>query len=128
MKRNYRKFWLIPLIFILLTAYAYADTEYVPTNDEAITVSNTAIGFTASKMVPTSGAFKNHQADAALVTVETNNIRFRDAGTPTASVGHLLQPGQSVFLESGSQLINFLAIRVTNDATIYVTYYHKKNF
>lgn len=100
--------------------------NYVPTAEEAITLDGAAKGFTAVTMVPTSGEFKNKQADAALVTFETANVRFRLTGTPTASVGHIRQPYQTEFFESKSQLTRFLAIQVSSNASLYVTYFHKR--
>lgn len=77
---------------------------------EAITVSNTAIGFT-------SVAY-----NYALVTVETDSIRFRVDGTdPTSSEGHKLDPGDTVELLGGNAILYFRAIRTSSDATIRVS-------
>lgn len=102
---------------------------------ETITVSNTAIGGTASKLVTanTLNATGNDnpyidvkRMDEALITVETNQIRFRLDGTnPTASVGHLLGAGDSIVVSGYGNLSKLRFIRVSADATIQVTYYRK---
>ena len=80
---------------------------------ESITVSTTAVGITDSVR---SGR------DRALITVETDEVRFRSDGpAPTASEGHLVSAGDSIILESAQELVNFKAIRVTTDATLKVT-------
>lgn len=80
---------------------------------ESIAVSTAAVGITDSVR---SGR------DRALITVETDQIRFRSDGTaPTASEGHLVDAGSSIILESAEELVNFKAIRVTTDATLKVT-------
>ena len=88
---------------------------------ESITV-NTAVGFTAAKIVRAiSGT--GRQADFALVTVETDQIRYRlDGVAPTSSEGHLVSTGSSFELNGALMIQNFLAIKVTNNATIKCTY------
>ena len=80
---------------------------------ESMTVSTTAVGITDSVR---SGR------DRALITVETDEVRFRtDGGAPTSSEGHIAAAGSSIVLDSAEELVNFLAIRVTSDATLKVT-------
>jgi hypothetical protein len=82
---------------------------------ESITVSNTALGFTAATM---SGA------TSALISIEDDNIRVRFDGTdPTAGEGHLLFAGQTQLVEGRTALSQFRMIRVTADATVKVTYF-----
>jgi hypothetical protein len=78
--------------------------------DEQVAVSNTAIGITA-----TTGAV------AALVTNGAEPIRVR-WGTPTASVGHYLNP-YSVLDLYKDDLSDVKFIRVSSDSTIDVTYF-----
>ena len=102
------------------------DDNYIAISDEddVITVSTVAVGFTTAKLTATSGRFKGRAVDGALVTVEDDNIRYRVTGTnPTASIGHLVYEDGSVFIEGAENVRNFLAIRQTTDATIYCTYY-----
>ncbi len=67
------------------------------------------------------------QARFATVTVEAAAIRvqFNPAIAPVAATtGHLMQPGDTIELNSYSQIVNFRAIRETStDATIQVTYW-----
>ena len=90
---------------------------------EAITVAATAIGFTATKILPTSGDWSGVKCEEAFCTLETDSVRWTvDGTTPTASVGHLMVAGESLTLESRSDITNFRAIKVTNDASLKVTY------
>lgn len=78
--------------------------------DEAVSVSSTAVALT-----PTSGAV------AAMVTNGANAVRVR-WGTPTASVGHYLNP-YSVLELFGDDLGDVKFIRVASDSSIHVTYF-----
>lgn len=89
--------------------------------DEAISVTDTAVGFTAATYAPTDapGAVK------ALVTVETAAVRMRiDGSTATSTVGHLLDPGDSVVIEGTDSIINASFVRDTSTSgAIHVTYF-----
>jgi hypothetical protein len=87
---------------------------------EAITIADTAIGFTAAKLAPENSEIPS----SAFCTLETAQIRYRvDGGTPTASVGHLLEIGQSLILRSLDNMKNFRAIRTgSTSASLKVTY------
>ena len=81
---------------------------------ESISVSSTAVILT----VATYGA-RPH----AFITVETAPIRFRLDGTaPTASEGHLADPGDIIHLHNHDQLEDFQAIRTSSDAVIKCAY------
>lgn len=85
---------------------------------ESITVSSTAIGITGALIT----AIK---ANRAIITVETDQVRWRIDGTdPTSSEGHLLSAGDVLTLISTHDLNAFRAIRVTGDATLKVTIQH----
>lgn len=86
-----------------------------PIAKETLTVSSTALPLAAP---PANGA-----ANCAVITVETDQVRFWvDGSTPTASVGHLLNVGDELELRGGDELTKFRVIRVTADATLQVTY------
>jgi hypothetical protein len=71
--------------------------------EEALTVSTTAVGFTAA----TYGG-----ADFAHVYVDTADIRvFFGGGTPTASAGIPASAGDEIILESKDEVSRFRAIR-----------------
>lgn len=102
---------------------------------ETLTVSSVALGITAAKLVvttarnPTEGVsfMEVQRLDEAMFTVETNPCRFRLDGTdPTAAIGHLLQPGDSVIIAGFSNLSRLRFIRSgAADATVQATYYRK---
>lgn len=69
---------------------------------ESLAISTTAVAFTAGTVGSSS---------AAVVTVEGAAVRFTvDGTTVTASVGHALEPGDSVFLDTAEDCANFSAI------------------
>jgi len=78
--------------------------------DEQVAVSSVAIGITAA-----SGAV------AAMVTNGAEPVRVR-WGTPTASVGHYLNP-YSVLDLYEDDMADVKFIRVSSDSTIDVTYF-----
>ena len=85
---------------------------------ETISPGDTSTGITAAIRAPTSGAFKNLNAMAALVTVEDNTIRFTlDSTAATASVGHLMSAGQSYVIQHESDVVNFRCIDAVSGAT-----------
>ncbi len=89
---------------------------------ESITVSSTAIGFTAAKLALAISLY-GRDVQKVLVTVESYPVRFTvDGTTPTSSVGHLLNVGD-IYTCDGEDVFKFRAIRTTSDATIMCTYY-----
>ena len=84
---------------------------------EQMTVSDSALTLDATKQIGTTGA---------LITAETADVRFRVDGTsPTASVGHKLASGDQLLLESPQEVANFSVIRVSDDATLFVSFTKK---
>lgn len=103
---------------------------------EALTISNASLGLTAGTIAAgtvvgdTLGGntyIDMKRMDEALITVEANPIRFRLDGTaPTATEGHLLQPGDAITITGYSNLSRLRFIRQGgSDATLRVTYYRK---
>jgi len=108
------KWFEVAILAIILSAgLAFAQFAY-----ESITVSYTVKTLTAA----TYGA----GVRSALITVETNAIRFTLDGvqTPTsAGVGHLLYPGETRILDK-YEIVKFKAVRASaTDAVLKVTYY-----
>lgn len=98
--------------------------ELVPVNDEALTVSSVAIGFTASKYNP--GGSLN-QARVAILSTETDSLRYRVNGSnPTSSVGHLVPAGSSAVVCGYTAIEQFKAIRVSTDVAVYATFYRRR--
>lgn len=89
-------------------------------NQEQLTVSSTAIGFTSAKYFPTDGT---RPANKAIVTVDpTNAIRWTmDGTTPTASVGHYLVGG-TIEIDGYNNIKKFRMIRVSVDASVSATF------
>ena len=84
-------------------------------DDEVITVADSAIGLTAGTYLT---------ATKAEMTLETAQIRIRkDGSDPTTSVGHLVEVGDQIVLNSASDIANFKAIRTgSNSGKLPVTY------
>ena len=82
---------------------------------ETVTVAAAAIGFTSATF---GRAYK------ALVTVETAQVRFRTDGTdPTAAIGHVLDAGDTLELDSSDELQKIKFIRTgSTSATLRVTF------
>jgi hypothetical protein len=83
----------------------------LPVGFQKLTVSSTVIGLT----VP-AGTVR------AMIAVESQAIRFRDDGTPTASDGYPLAAGATIELY-GESITGFKAIRQSSDATLQILYY-----
>jgi hypothetical protein len=100
-------------------------TDRTPGFYEALTVSNTAAGFSEAYKHPNTGQFKTMQAKEIFATVETDSIRYTIDGstTPTDSVGHLVTAGQSISIKNVVAIQNFKMIRVTTDASVKITYF-----
>ncbi len=92
--------------------------KLIPFTAEAITVADTAIGLTASKLASTPKPKK------VIITVETSRCRYRMDGTdPSSTVGHVLNPGDSLVLEGYSQVNNTKFIRTgAVSAEIFCTF------
>ena len=92
-------------------AKAAASDYGVVKGDESLTVSSTAIALASVA----SGALN------ALVTNGAEPIRVR-WGTPTASVGHYLNPYSVLDLYSSMESVKFIRTG-SSDSTIFVTYF-----
>lgn len=90
-----------------------------PMGYQQLTVSTVSVALT----VPTS-------ANRAIITVETDTIRWRDDNTaPTSTVGMILFNGSTLELGTGLSLTQFKAIRDTSatvDAVLNISYYYKR--
>ena len=82
--------------------------------DEALTVSNSSVGITVGTAL---------NSDRAFITCETASVRFRlDSSAASASVGHILAPGDVLILDSRSQIAAFRAFRKdATDATLSIS-------
>lgn len=82
---------------------------------ETISDTTSAIGFSAAKITPVTGNLVGKKARAAIISVETADIRFTiDGTTPTVTVGtgagHLLYSGNSFIVQGEKNVSNFRCI------------------
>ena len=87
------------------------------------------IGFTSSKILPTSGDFVGKRARSVIISVETADIRFTiDGTTPTTTattaVGHLLPVNASYEINGELNIANFKCINAvgSSGATVKCTF------
>jgi len=91
----------------------------VPLDHEELTITNSALGFTAGTIQQSAG-----NAAVAVITVEDDAIRFwMDGTTPTSSSGHLAAADTGFTICGLNSIKNFLAIRVTTDAALKISYF-----
>lgn len=103
-------------------------------NHESITVSSTAVGFTAAKIInqPTTNGVADpiRRCVEAFVTVEDQPARYTyDGTTPTtgaAGVGHLLAAGDTLTIQGYEAISKFRIIRSgVTDSALRVTYHFR---
>ena len=122
------------LIVAVLALASHAEAQCTGVNDvltpyaaESITVSSTALGFTAATYSPgvgSTGGLDPNPPRMAVGVLETDQVRFLlHGGTPTSSVGLLVSSGSSITVCGATAIKNFRAIRVTGDATLQVIYF-----
>lgn len=92
-------------------------------DNEQITVSSTAIGFTASKVKHESN--DNIHPILASFSISDADIRIQLDGTdPTSTTGYLARSGTSIEITGESDIRNFKAIRDdSTDAVLDVIYF-----
>lgn len=103
------------------TCAGYGNIQVFPFAYEALSVSSTAVGFTAA-------TFDNgvKKALMAVGTLEDDSIRFTvDGTTPTSTVGQLVTQASNVSITvCGEKAIRaFRAIRTSGDASLKVVFY-----
>jgi hypothetical protein len=93
---------------------------YVPYNNEEISAGTSSYGsLDPTKYQPTGEA----PAQKAVLTIESNQLRYWvHSGTPTASSGHVLDPGDVLTLEGATTISRMKYIGVGGTATVKVTY------
>lgn len=90
---------------------AIQTNDSVPGNFEVLTVADSSTYFARGKIKPTSGPYAGMTAQAALVSLEGGDIRFRLDGLapPTSTSGHYLSSGDT-FLIIGAQAVSQLRV------------------
>ena len=98
----------------------------VPGNFEVLTVSNSSNYFARGKIKPTSGTYSGMTAQAALLSLEGGDIRFRIDGVtpPTSTSGHYMVSGDTFLLIGAQAVSQFRAIKTGDtDGTLTATYF-----
>lgn len=93
---------------------------------ETLTVSTVSVALTSATYNPvvTDALPSSTRADYAMITVETDCIRFWDDTTaPTGSAGHLVCAGGTFYVWGFKNLRDLRMIRVTTDATLQISYF-----
>jgi hypothetical protein len=127
------KFILSPSIVVIIILgafvlfYPFSKTEaqidvnsqYVAYAYETISVSSSAIGFTANLRSPAG----QQSARAVQCTLETVTIRYRfDSGNPTTSDGHLVAINTTFTLYGQDNIRNWRGISTAGAAPLRCTY------
>ena len=91
----------------------------VASDYEELSSITDAIGFTSSKIAPTTGDLAGKRVKAALLSAEIADIRFTlDGTTPTVTagtaVGHLLYYGNALEIRGYANIANFKCINAVN--------------
>lgn len=96
---------------------------------EVITVSSSPIGFTASKLLPTTGYFANKKAERVECVLEGNSIRLQKHlvanQTLSTSIGHPKNVLDEWAEKGHGTLYNYRMIAQGGNATVSVTYYYQ---
>jgi hypothetical protein len=98
----------------------------IPGDYEVVTVGVSVAGFSAAKIMPTTGSYARMSARAILVTSEDGDIRFRiDGGLPSASTGHYFTNGDTLVLTGTQAIQQFRGIRCGDtNGVLRVTYFY----
>jgi hypothetical protein len=98
-----------------------------PFGHEKLTVSTTAVGFTAAELKVVTSGLSTDIAVEALVSTEDAPIRFTlDGTTPVdaTATGHVLANGDTMIIYGVEALTRFRAVRNGGtDAVVNVTYF-----
>jgi hypothetical protein len=98
----------------------------IPGDYEEVTVGVAVVGFSSTKIMPTTGPYARLSARAALVSSENGDLRFRiDGGAPSLSSGHYLTSGDTLVLTGTQAIQQFRGIRCGDtNAVLRVTYFY----
>ena len=125
-----KKLVLVLLILFPMVGRAQNNTTrfFVAYDHEELTVAGTAVGFTSSKVTSTSNTINSAELVTFSVTCASGTtcpVRFLvDTGTPTSSIGQLVDTGSFVAVYGHVNIVNFRAIRTTStSATLDAVYY-----
>ena len=92
-----------------------------------LTVSSTAVSLADATPALTNNKIGGKTVRRIFVTCETDAVRWRADGTaPTSSVGHVMAAASSLSFTGANYkhlIANIQFIKVTNDATLSITYF-----
>ena len=107
---------LLLCIALALGATLTAQTRYIAL--EQIAVAGTAIGFTAATITPPG----QPMATQAVCRARTAEMSWRvDGGTPTSTVGTLIEVGEVLVITGHDNLVRFKAIRTGSSGSLDCT-------
>ena len=107
---------------------SYRTDENPAGGHESITVATTSIGFTATTITVAQAGGWRKRATRAFCTVETAQISVTfDGTTPSSTVGHVADAGDTFTIVGEQNVENFRAIRTTaTSGNIRVTFYFNR--
>lgn len=92
--------------------------------DEDFTVSTTVLSPASTNFNAGTATNSTFSANSALVTCNSESIRYRFGTDPTASTGHLMSAGDSLVIEGSGAIRRFRMIRAgATDADVFITYF-----
>ena len=93
---------------------------------EVITVGSTVKRLTVATFTTTTDDNDTQKAKRAIITIENAQLRYRmDGENPTASVGHILNPFDTLTIIGNQNMLNFRAIRKGSTSSKIVVSYEK---
>lgn len=92
---------------------------------EALTVSTTAVGLTELKVLGNLSSDNLGPGKVAYVTSAVDNVRYRFDANPSATVGHVLVAGETLWLNGPWEMANVKFIRhsaASADTVLSISY------
>lgn len=118
---------LVLVLTLCMSGVSYAMDNTSSFSDEAITVSTTAIGFTAANIATAASGHMTLFANSATCCTEGATVRYRIMADPTgvAGGGALISSGSCFTVNGYSDISRIKFIRISTastDATMFCTY------
>jgi hypothetical protein len=109
------------------STFTFGSSTETPSGYESIAVVAAAapVGITPTLLLPTTGPYAGKKATSALITIETDTMRFTINGTvPSTTVGHLAAVGNAYEIKGYAALAALLIHSVTLTMSVKVTVFH----
>lgn len=95
-------------------------------DSEQLAVSSSSVGFTATKLLPTSGDFTGKKCDKVILQVATDAVYCAMSGAAASStVGQEMAVGDYLVLENYDNIKNLRFIRKTTDAVVKAFFFYR---